>query len=678
MNSMANKIMVIGIDGMDPRFTKYMMDKGEMPNVKKIVDAGAQREDLIMQGMHPTITPPMWATLATGAYANTHGITCYWGQSKEELDLLVYNFDSSRSQAEQLWNVFAEAGKKTLVFSWPSISWPPSSDSENLFVIDGTSPAYVNSSSGRVDAEKLIHADITMTQVLYKPKVMIENGAGCVLSDIDVAEAEENVSSKTAGSNQMRNIELTTMDGEGQFEDGPIDVCNSPIKPAQGWSTAPEDALEFTIIIHNGLVRRPALIVKNNQGVYDTVLVFKNKKEEQPLAKVTTTEPDAIDVLDEHKTEAGEVRVNNRIYTLLELQPDGSKVRMYVGTAMDIDTDKVWHPKQIYRDVVENVGYVEGMPTPSGKHIEFMEKLVLPSWRRYGKWQADATKFLINKYGIEVVFSHYHNCDNYAHNFLQWLKAREWGNDAEAYRALWEEGYRDTDAYIGQYLSLLDDGWTLFIVSDHGLICSEHEMALMGDPFGVNAAVMADIGYTVLKTDSNGNRMKEIDWSKTRAVAPRGNHIYLNIKGRDKHVLADGTVMDGIVEPEDQYELEDQIITDLYKYQDPVTGKRIISIALRNKDAAIFGLSGPECGDIIYWNTEGFNRAHGDSLSTYLGEYNTSVSPIFIGAGPGLKKGIKTDRVIRQVDFAPTLAAIAGVRMPAQCEGAPVYQIMDL
>ena len=41
------------------------------------------------------------------------------------------------------------------------------------------------------------------------------------------------------------------------------------------------------------------------------------------------------------------------------------------------------------------------------------------------------------------------------------------------------------------------------------------------------------------------------------------------------------------------------------------------------------------------------------------------------------KEGFYTDRYIRQVDFVPTIAALMGVRMPAQCEGAPVYQILS-
>ena len=34
-----------------------------------------------------------------------------------------------------LWNVFAEAGKQTLVWHWPGSSWPPTSDSPNLHVV---------------------------------------------------------------------------------------------------------------------------------------------------------------------------------------------------------------------------------------------------------------------------------------------------------------------------------------------------------------------------------------------------------------------------------------------------------------------------------------------------------------------------------------------------------------
>ena len=118
-------------------------------------------------------------------------------------------------------------------------------------------------------------------------------------------------------------------------------------------------------------------------------------------------------------------------------------------------------------------------------------------------------------------------------------------------------------------------------------------------------------------------------------------------------------------------------MTALYGYRDKKTNERVIALALRNKDAALLGLSGPESGDIIYFLAEGYNFDHGDSLSTTWGLEGTSVSPIFMAAGPGIKKNYYTSRVIREVDIAPTVATLLGLRMPKQCEGAPVYQIFE-
>ncbi len=54
----------------------------------------------------------------------THGITCFFRQSDTALDEIGYNLLSTHCKAEQLWNVFAEAGKKTLVWHWPGTFTP--------------------------------------------------------------------------------------------------------------------------------------------------------------------------------------------------------------------------------------------------------------------------------------------------------------------------------------------------------------------------------------------------------------------------------------------------------------------------------------------------------------------------------------------------------------------------
>ena len=267
-----------------------------------------------------------------------------------------------------------------------------------------------------------------------------------------------------------------------------------------------------------------------------------------------------------------------------------------------------------------------------------------------------------------MIFSHFHAIDLQMHMIVRYMSDK--GENIlppEEFQKFAEDIYIQTDYYIGKFIHLLDEGWTLAIMSDHAQVCPAHDFPLIGDIVGVNVRVMQELGLTALKKDENGNDMKAIDWEHTYAVASRANHIYLNLKGRYDH---------GIIDPEDQYEWEEEIMTRLYGYRDKKTGKRIIALAVRNKDAVLFGLGGPECGDIIYFNAEGYNYDHGESLGTCWGDADTSVQPIFVAAGPGIKEGFETDRVIREVDFAPTIAAIGGVRMPAQCEGAPVYQIL--
>ena len=74
------------------------------------------------------------------------------------------------------------------------------------------------------------------------------------------------------------------MDGEGCYvHETPFDVALSPIQDATGWGAAPEGAKEFTLVLGNALIRRPSLILKNEQGVYDTVAVYKSKKATEPL-----------------------------------------------------------------------------------------------------------------------------------------------------------------------------------------------------------------------------------------------------------------------------------------------------------------------------------------------------------------------------------------------------------
>lgn len=674
----SNKVFVLGVDGMDPRLAKKFLDAGKMPHFAKFLERGSAREDLVLLGGVPTITPPMWATLATGANPSTHGITCFWGQDPEKLDTLVYNMDSARCKAEQMWNVTALEGKKTLVWHWPGGAWPPSMNHENLHVVDGAQPAVICMGSANTDLERLCHASVEFDEVKYVSAMRInDSGAGCIINDLggdhhhdeDEEEEERFDLAGNLGSKTLVNIELSVEEGEAAGENAEFDIVQSPISEAKGWGfDVPADAKEFIILTSNGLVRRPCLLTKNEAGVYDIISVHKNKKTQEPICTMTRESNFVIDTVDEVMVEDSKV-LSNRIYSLVELNDEGTDLTLWMSVALDMNNKDMFWPHSLHDQVVEMAGLI---PTASlnganGKSSKYVESFSLNCWEHYCDWQARALLSLVHANDYEVVFSHLHNVDCMGHGF--WALAEEGSEGVTKEQAQYyiEKTYIDTDNYIGTLMQLLDEDWTIIVTSDHGLLVRNEEYPAMGDPFGVNAQVMHKLGYTALKTDKKGRLKHEIDWENTKAVAARGNHIYINLKGRNP---------EGIVDPADQYALEEQIITDLYNLRTE-GGQRMVSVVLRNKEAALLGMSGPECGDLIYWLAEGPNRVHGDSLSTYYGGFDSSVSPIFAAAGAGIKKNFKTERVVRSIDVTPTIASLLEVRMPAQCEGAPVYQIIE-
>lgn len=667
--ALSKKVLVLGIDGMDPRKTRKFVDEGLMPNTAKLISMGAQRHDLTMLGGVPTITPPMWATLATGATPMVHGITDFFLQVEGTLDKYRYAMHSSSCKAEQIWNVTAEAGKKTLVWHWPSAAWPPSSDSENLHVVDGSSPGGVNMSIAQVDAEMILFASQKADGITFVPNAGSDAGVPCVVTDlktVDEGYGRKGKAKDATSSTVLNNYILSPGDGQMVSRIRGFDMAISTIKPAKGWANAPEDALEFVLLLGKGLVRRPGLILKNEEGKYDRVAIYKNKKAEEPLY-VLENEKYVVGIIDDTYKNDELVRANCNM-RLMNLEEDGSKFRLYVSPTMDITKDDFWSPKRLYQQVVDNFGY----PTPTsmiyGKDIEIKKKTMLASWDASAEWQANAMNYLIETEGYEAVFSHFHNVDLEGHTYLTFIPDGTEKVSAEEYLEFSKLLYKQTDDYIGKFMHLLDKDWTIIIVSDHALLSPKYGARMMGDSTGVNIRVMQELGLCDVKRDENGKELTEMDWNKTKAVACRGNHIYINLKGK---------YPEGIVEPEDQYEVEEEVMTKLYGYKDKETGHRIIALALRNRDAVLLGLAGPEAGDIIYFMAEGYNFEHGDSLSTTLGEGDTSVSPIFIAAGKGLKQGFETERYIREVDLAPTVAVLMGVRFPKDCEGAPVYQIFD-
>jgi hypothetical protein len=115
------KVCVIGLDGALPaRIQKYIA-AGVLPNFEKLIEGGVLANNALVP--HPTITPPNWTTISNGSWPGTHGITDFHvTEAGSSLDMSETHqgFDRTDSLVENIWEAAERAGKKSIVFNFPS------------------------------------------------------------------------------------------------------------------------------------------------------------------------------------------------------------------------------------------------------------------------------------------------------------------------------------------------------------------------------------------------------------------------------------------------------------------------------------------------------------------------------------------------------------------------------
>ena len=68
MTAKAKRVALLGFDCAIPKRLEALMDEGALPNFKKFAAEGAY----MTEGYNmPTVTPPSWATICTGAFPRT-------------------------------------------------------------------------------------------------------------------------------------------------------------------------------------------------------------------------------------------------------------------------------------------------------------------------------------------------------------------------------------------------------------------------------------------------------------------------------------------------------------------------------------------------------------------------------------------------------------------------------
>ncbi len=115
----AERILVLGFDGLDPETVDLLLAEGKLPNFAKLRREGAYGR---LKTFKPTLSPILWTTIATGTTPDHHGIGHFVGRDQTNGRDQPVTSDMRRTKA--LWNLFSEAGRKVGVLGWWA-TYPP-------------------------------------------------------------------------------------------------------------------------------------------------------------------------------------------------------------------------------------------------------------------------------------------------------------------------------------------------------------------------------------------------------------------------------------------------------------------------------------------------------------------------------------------------------------------------
>jgi predicted AlkP superfamily phosphohydrolase/phosphomutase len=115
--SKPSRVIVIGLDGMDPRTVDLLMSEGKMPNFAKLRRDGAYAPLLSAE---PLLSPVVWTTIATGKSPDQHRIGHFVAVNEKGDQLPV---TSAMRKVKALWNILSDAGRRVAVLGWWA-TWP--------------------------------------------------------------------------------------------------------------------------------------------------------------------------------------------------------------------------------------------------------------------------------------------------------------------------------------------------------------------------------------------------------------------------------------------------------------------------------------------------------------------------------------------------------------------------
>jgi len=519
-NAQAKRVVVLGLDGMDPGLATKFMREGRMPNFQKLTEKGVFRP---LDTSVPSMSPVAWSTFATGVDASTHCIydfltrdPCTYApmlsstdiqNAKRVLNIGRYMVPLGKprikllQKSQHFWKLLGQKHIFSIIQRVP-ITFPPV-PFKNGMLLSGMCVPDLRGSQGTFSFFST-ESDDGQAKFIGGEQTVLRRKGDVIRSRI---VGPDNGMLRSGG--RMTLPFTLTVDEKAQSARLEIEGCDAVTLPVGAYSDWIE--LQFKaglgITVH-GIAKFFLVSASPHVNLYMTPIHIDPENPAMPIS-------------------------HPEVYAIYLAKKQGKFATL--GLAED-----TWSLNN--RVIDEKVFFEGAMDIYEERERMFLDAV------------AQTKRGLVT-----TVFD---TTDRIQHMFYRYLDPTHPANadkDTEEWKDAIARVYERVDGLLGKVSHLWDDPDTTFmVISDHGFTNFRRCVNLN--------TWLRDNGYLVLKDDArtSGEFFDGIDWSRTRAFALGLTGLFINRKGREKS---------GIVEEGTEYRaLVQELAQKLGQLVDPATG----------------------------------------------------------------------------------------------------------
>ncbi len=619
-----DKLVIIGLDGLEPTLAEKFMAEGKLPNLAALRKEGVYAR---LRTTTPAISPVAWSSFMTGAEPSKHNIFDFLsrdpktylpalssadiGKPKRVLSFGKYNIPLSKPEIRGMrksvpfWRILGEAGIFSTVLRVP-ITFPPEKFSGHL--LSGMCAPDLKGSQG--------------TFAFYTTdKAKIEKKEGGMAIPVDVREnrietyisgPENSLLKKPEEIRLPLLVEIDKANGEVRLE-----VSGQRLSLQKG-TFSPWIRLTFRAGLGVKIKAIARFYVSSLEPHFEMYLTPLNIDPEKPALPIS----------------------HPFIYSVYLSKLLGSFITL--GEAND-----TW---------ALNEGALKEAP--------FLEL----TYSNHKEWEAMLFNAM-SKTRKGTVICVFETTDSIQHMFWRYLDTAHpalKAAPAELGAEVIENLYQKMDRLVGEVRQKLGPKSGLIVMSDHGFKSFRR---------GVNLNSWLYLnGYLGLKPGRNESEewFKDVDWEATRAYALGLGGLYINQRGRESQ---------GIVSPGEEIRaLKAELIRKLTGLRDDSSGEVAVT-EVYDRDKIYFGPYKENAPDLVI----GYNQGYRASWDSVTGKVNNVVFDDNIKAWSGdhcidprhvpgvffFNREINT-KTPTIIDIAPTVLALFGLPVPPHMDGHPL------